>query len=115
MEGVFLPEIPKHPEVRTKIPSPFQRSRVDLDGTGRVKRDWQMRLVSRVAVGDTVAQFGTVAEVAETVTDVIRREGLTVPRVVPTWTVVLTNVLGQQRSFPGNESVHVFAAVDGAS
>lgn len=85
----------KHPEVRKKIPQPFRRPSINAGGQS-VKRAWRDTVVHRIVPGDTVAEFGIVAEAAETLVDHF-------------WTIRLTNVLGQTRDFNGHARVFAFS------
>ncbi len=111
IEGVRVSGVPAHPQVRTKLPTPFQRPRIDLDGgTGRqVRREWRTVLANRIGEGDTVAGFGTIYEVTEILN--LPGRGERVPD--DPWTVTLTNMLGERRVLRGSEPVFVFTAADG--
>jgi hypothetical protein len=97
----------KHPEVRRTIPT-FNRPSVNLGGGKPAKRSWKDTSVLKLTVGDTVAQFGTIAEVKEIVS-IPGRESLSAPEPSPpTWTIQLFNVMGAQRVYPGHERVYAF-------
>lgn len=99
----------KTPQVRKKLPAPFARPRIDLDGGRHVKRSWQDLSVLLVKKGDTVAGFGTVAERVEFV-NIPDREGFSAPRPDnPVWRVRLYNVVGDWKDYPGEQRVFVFA------
>jgi hypothetical protein len=106
LEGVVVNNPRSVPGVRKKIPVPFARQRIDLDGGRRVKRCWQDKAIHEVVKGDTVAQFGTVAQVAEFIRtpELGQREGDV------TWRIRLYNVMGDYEDFPGEHRVFVFAA-----
>jgi hypothetical protein len=111
----------KHPEVRRKMPAPFTRSRVDLDGGRRAKREWQDVNISDIKAGDTVAGFGTVDAVSEFVnveTEYYEEPGcgcchggedIHLERERPVWRIRLFNVMGEYRDFPGEQRVFAFA------
>ncbi len=93
----------KHPNVRKKLPPPFTRNRIDLDGGRQVKRSWQDLSVVKVKKDDIVADFGRV----EAVSEFIRvHEGIGGDDV---WRVRLFNVMGEYRDFRGEQRVFVFA------
>lgn len=92
-----------HPQVRKKLPAPFSRQRIDLDGGRHVKRTWQDLAVTKVKKDDIVAGFGRVDSVHETI---IAGDG---KHVLTRWTVRLTNVLGDYQDYPGEQRVYVFA------
>lgn len=89
------------PHIRKKLPAPFTRSRIDLDGGRRAKRDWKDISVLLVQKGDTVSNFGTVAERVEFVN--IPEDGLAAD-----WRVRLYNVLGDWKDYPGEQRVYAF-------
>lgn len=96
------------PQVRRKLPAPFSRPRIDLDGGRRVKRAWQDTSVTDIKAGDTVAGFGTVASVREYVS--VDHCGQDNPAVqVPTWQIRLFNVFGEARTYPGEQRVFAFS------
>ena len=93
----------KHPEVRRKLPTPFTRGRIDLDGGTRAKRSWKDTPVAKVVAGDMVADFGLV----EATSEFIRvPEGHPEPAV---WRVRLYNVAGDYKDFPGEQRVYAFS------
>ena len=89
------------PQVRKKMPEPFARPVIDLDGGRRVKRRWADISVLRLQEGDTVAGFGVVDTIEESI--LVPKDGGTVR-----WVVALTNKLGERRDFPGHERVYAF-------
>lgn len=96
-----------HPEVRRKLPEPYARQRIDLDGGKRVKRRWQDVSVFAVAKGDIVANFGLVAEDPE---EIVNIPGAREPdEFGPRWSVKLVNVDGVEQVFPGHERLYAFA------
>lgn len=92
------------PGVRKKIPTPFSRPRIDLDGGRHVKRDWRDVAVHELTKGDTVAGFGTVAGTAEFVKTPELGDGGEVD-----WRIRLFNVMGDYQDFPGAHRVFAFA------
>jgi hypothetical protein len=106
-----------HPNVRRKMPAPFTRPLIDLDGGSRVKREWKDLSVTKIEKGDTVAGFGLVAGKAEFIdvnnmeweTDEEDREDVLVDR--PVWRIRLFNIMGDYQDFPGEQRVFVFAPV----
>lgn len=107
IEGILAnPAQHKVPGVRRKIPTPFSRPRIDLDGGTRVQRSWQDLAVHEVKKGDTVAQFGTVA--ADPV-EFIRTPELGRTEGDVTWRIRLYNVMGDYQDFPGQHRVFAFA------
>lgn len=92
------------PQVRKKLPAPFNRNRIDLDGGRRVQRSWQDLSVLKVKPGDTVAGFGTVSEVVEFIN---------IPEShspdASSWRVRLYNVMGDWKDYPGEQRVFAFA------
>jgi hypothetical protein len=93
----------KHPEVRKKMPAPFNRPRVDLDGGRRVKRSWQDMSVLKVKQGDTVAGFGTVEAISEFIQIADHSNNASI------WQVRLYNVLGDFKDYRGEHRVFAFA------
>lgn len=93
------------PQVRKKLPAPFTRERVDLDGGRRVKRQWQDVSVLKVAKDDTVAGFGTVDAISEFVQ--IADDSNT----ASIWRVRLFNVMGDYKDYRGEDRVFAFAPV----
>lgn len=105
LSGVAVDNPRNVPGVRKKIPTPFSRPRIDLDGGRHVKRSWQDLGVHEVKKGDTVAQFGTVAGTSEFIS---------APKLGETsgdvdWRIRLFNVMGDYQDFPGGHRVYVFA------
>lgn len=96
------------PQVRKKMPPPFSRNRIDLDGGRRVKRDWTDISVLKVKKGDTIAGFGTVEAVSEFIQI---NDASNVPSV---WRVRLYNVMGDYQDFPGEQRVFAFCVVGDA-
>lgn len=115
LEGV-LTRAHDVPQVRRKLPSPFSRPRVDLDGGRRVKRTWADVSVLDVRAGDTVANFGKVSERAEFINvthgDLSLRDVVTSidDKTIPIWRVRLYNVMGDYQDFPGEQRVFAFTA-----
>lgn len=93
----------KTPNVRRKLPAPFSRARIDLDGGSRVHRDWKDTPVIDIKRGDTVAGFGTVDKVGEVI-QIDNADGR-----YP-WLVRLHNVMGDHRDYPGEQRVFAFTA-----
>jgi hypothetical protein len=93
------------PGVRKKIPAPFSRPRIDLDGGRHVKRDWRDVAVHELAKGDTVAGFGTVAGTAE----FVKTPELGQAEGDVTWRIRLFNVMGDYQDFAGETRVFAFA------
>lgn len=96
----------KTPQVRRKLPDPFTRQRIDLDGGRRVKRTWQEVSVTVLKQGDTVAGFGTVDAVSEFIR--APQDGSLDDELV-VWRVRLYNVMGDYQDFPGEQRVFAFA------
>ncbi len=90
------------PNVRRKLPAPFMRARIDLDGGRRVRRVWKDINVTEVKAGDTIANFGLVSEVVEFI-EIENSDGL-----YP-WRIRLHNVAGDYEDFPGEHQVFAFA------
>jgi hypothetical protein len=96
------------PGVRKKLPAPFERSRVDLDGGRRVKRSWKDISVLEVKRGDTVSGFGVVSETVEFVNiPTVAADSEEVPGR-PYWRFRLHNVLGDYQDYPGEQRVYAF-------
>lgn len=96
------------PKTRRALPQPFARQRIDVGGGSRVPRSWQDRSVLDVKQGDTVAEFGTVAERVEFV-NIPDREGFSAPAPeAPVWRVRLYNIMGDYRDYPGEQRVFAF-------
>lgn len=93
------------PGVRKKIPTPFTRPRIDLDGGRHVKRGWRDVAVHELAKGDTVAGFGTVAGVSEFIST--PEFGQVNGDVV--WRIRLFNIMGDFQDFSGEHRVFAFA------
>ena len=93
------------PGVRKKLPAPFNGERIDLDGGIHLKRDWRDVKITDVKKGDTVAGFGTVAEVVEFV-NVPDIEELA--KASSIWRIRLHNVMGDYQDFPGEQRVFAF-------
>lgn len=89
----------KHPQIRRKMPAPFVRPSISLDGHYRVKRVWQDTAVCDLVEGDTVAGFGTVEAKAEFI-QVSADE---------VWRIRLYNVMGEWKDFPGYDRVFAFS------
>lgn len=106
------------PQVRKKMPDPFQRPRINLDGGARqIKRSWKDTSVLDVRQGDTVAQFGTVVETKQTINlplagavDLSQEPVLESDTIELTWRVRLYNVMGDYKDFPGEQRVFAFTA-----
>lgn len=92
----------KTPNVRKKLPAPFLRDRIDLDGGRRVKRSWKDLSVLKVKRGDLVADFGRIEAVGEFIE---HPDGHASPTI---WRVRLYNVVGEYRDFPGEQRVFAF-------
>lgn len=110
IEGILTsPSQHNVPGVRKKIPTPFTRPRIDLDGGRHVKRSWQDVAVHEVKQGDTVAGFGRVAEVVEFIKtpELGQIEGEVI------WRIRLHNVMNDYQDFPGGDRVFAFAAEPG--
>jgi hypothetical protein len=96
------------PQIRRKLPAPFSRSRIDLDGGRRAKRDWKDVSVLHVKEGDTIANFGTVAHRVEFV-NIPDRESFSSPAPEhPVWRVRFYNVVGDWKDYPGEQRVFAF-------
>ncbi len=94
------------PNVRKKLPAPFSRDRIDLDGGRKVKRVWQDLSVAKLKKGDTVAGFGVV----EAVSEFVRVPDNFDPDLASdVWKIRLFNVMGDYQDFPGEQRVFVFA------
>lgn len=111
LQGVAVDNPRNVPGVRKKIPTPFSRPRIDLDGGRHVKRAWRDIAVHEVKKGDTVAGFGTVAWSSE----FIKTPELGETEGEVTWRVRLYNVMDDYQDFPGGHRVFAFAPepVDG--
>lgn len=109
IEGVAVTNPGNVPGVRKKIPIPFSRPRVDLDGGVSVKRAWDQKAVHTIAEGDTVAGFGKVGEVVEFIKT--PDLGLTEGDVI--WRIRLYNVMGDYQDYPGEHQVLAFVPVQG--
>lgn len=100
----------KVPAVRRSVPS-FNRDRIVIGGSGPapVKRVWKDTLVTKVDVGDTVAEFGIVAEIAEMlhIPDGFKIEHVE-DRELVCWRVRLYNVVGDVKDYPGHTRVMAF-------
>lgn len=92
----------KTPSVRRKLPAPFTRSRIDLDGGRRIKRSWKDVSVLKIKRGDIVAEFGRVEAQSEFITHI---DDMPAPI---RWRVRLYNVMGEYRDFPGEQRVFAF-------
>lgn len=92
----------KTPSVRKKLPAPFTRSAIDLDGGRRVKRSWKDTSVLKVKKDDIVADFGKVLAAHEFIQ---HPDGHQAPTI---WRVRLHNVMGEYRDFPGEQRVYAF-------
>lgn len=109
IEGVAVTNPGNVPGVRKKIPAPFTRQRIDLDGGRAVKRVWNDKPIHLIAQGDTVAGFGKVAKTVEFIQT--PELGLTEGDV--TWRIRLYNVMGDYQDFPGEHRVLAFVPVQG--
>ncbi len=93
----------KHPEVRKKLPAPFERARIDLDGGTHRKRSWKDTWVLDLKPGDMVPDVGQVAEVENIVTT---------DDLSDVWRAKITNVLGRVIWYPGHQRVYAFTVDD---
>jgi hypothetical protein len=108
IEGILTsPSQHNVPGVRKKIPTPFSRPRIDLDGGKRVKREWQDVAAHQLRKGDTIAGFGTVA--ADPV-EFIRTPKLGQTEGDVDWRIRLYNVMGEYRDYHGQHRMFAFAA-----
>src|ERR1051325_1652590 len=55
--------LPAHPRIRSRMPTPYQRPSIDLDGARSVKREWKQIPVLHVLVGDNVPGIGVLTEI----------------------------------------------------
>ncbi len=62
IEGLFMPNLPAHPRVQRKMPSPFQRPSIAV-GEPDVRREWRDIPAAELAVGDTVPGVGIIRTV----------------------------------------------------
>ncbi len=92
----------KTPSVRKKLPGPFQRARIDLDGGRRIKRSWKDINITEVVQGDTIADFGLVENVVEFI-EIEQADGR-----YP-WRIRLYNIHGHYQDFPGEHQVFAFS------
>jgi hypothetical protein len=115
ISGVAVNNPRNVPGVRKKIPTPFTRPRIDLDGGRHVKREWRDVAVHELNKGDTVAGFGTVGGTAEFIKapEFALAEGETEGEV--TWRIRLFNVMGDYQDFPGGHRVFAFAKESGTA
>lgn len=95
----------KTPSVRRKLPAPFSRTRIDLDGGAQLKRSWKDVPVVEIKAGDIVANFGRVQSVNEFI-KTPSLDALTDREV--TWRVRLINVMNEYQDFPGHERLFAF-------
>lgn len=99
----------KHPEVRKKLPAPFARPSINLDGGIHRKRSWKDTPVTDLKPGDVVANLGRIATVEEHVE---------IPEIGPVqhdestmdgfWIFRITNVLGKHFDLPGYQRYYAF-------
>ena len=75
--------------IRRATPAPFERPSVELGRHGRV---WEFVVAEEVSVGDTVADFGVVAQTGR----------------MARGDVVMVNPAGKVESFPADRQVRVF-------
>jgi hypothetical protein len=95
---------PAHPRVQKTLPAPFARPSITVGGP-QVKRRWQQRPVQDVTEGDIIAGFGQVKLI---------QEHIEIPADAAVcgieWSITVTNLLGASKTYPGHETVMVFAA-----
>lgn len=92
-----------HPNVRKKVPNPYQRPSISVGGT-QVKRQWAEVRVHDLAAGDVVPGVGLIADV---------REDITVPdhlddKTPIVWKVTITNAFGKTFTYPGEHTVMAY-------
>ncbi len=99
----------KTPQVRKKLPAPFARPVIDLDGGRHRKRSWKDTSVLDLRKGDVVSGYGKVDVVEESI------------RVSPAfdednpadvWRVRVYNVMGAFHDFGGHDRVYAFTVDD---
>lgn len=97
----------KTPQVRKKLPSPHQRDRIDMDGGTRVKRSWQDISVLKIQKDDIVSGVGRIAAVSEYLA-VPDQQALAREDYEVTWTITVSNVMGDMFTFHGGQRVYAF-------
>lgn len=105
IEGVLVPDVPKHPRVQRKLPAPFQRPSIAVGGGhAAIIREWRHVLACEIKQGDIVPGIGCVDTVEETVS----ASG-------GEWTVTLIGGADNRRVYPGFEQVFAFVPKAGSS
>ncbi len=99
IERIPVPGTPSHPQVRRKMPDPFQRPVIDLDGGRAVKRSWRTVLACDLKAGDTVPGIGLITSVVESVVKTGERYE---------WPVTVEGGVGIRRVFKGSDQVLAF-------
>lgn len=100
------------PHVRKRLPAPFTRARIDLDGGRHVKRSWKDTSVLDIKEGDIVADVGRIDVVTEFIqTPELASRGKEQTPVV--WRVRFINALGDYFDFPGHQRLYAFTADEG--
>lgn len=94
------------PQVRKKLPAPFMRDRIDLDGGRRVKRSWKDVNVQQIKRGDVVADIGRIDAVNEFL-QTPELDNITEQSEV-VWRIRLINVMGEYFDFPGHQRLYAF-------
>lgn len=95
----------KTPSVRKKLPAPYQRPVIDLDGGTHRKRSWKDTSVLALKPGDVVSGYGKVA-------DAFEEFSMSPSGDKALWRVTVTNVLGEKHLFGGHDRVYAFTVDD---
>lgn len=98
----------KHPEVRKKLPAPFARPMIDLDGGTHRKRSWKDTPVIDIKAGDVVADIGRVASVQEFIALPGSDLNAVQEQQVEFWRVRITNVFAEYWDFGGHQRLYAF-------
>lgn len=94
------------PQVRKKLPAPFTRPRIDLDGGRHLQRSWKDTPVTEIVKGDIVADVGRIEAVVESIK--LPDPGELGPLDAAPWRVRLYNVMGEYFDFSGHQRLYAF-------
>lgn len=100
------------PGVRKKMPAPFMRDQINLDGGRSVKRAWRDVKILDIAAGDIVADFGRVSATAE-IMKVPGSAQLLDGSESLVWKVRLHNAMNEYQDFPAEQRVYAFVREHG--
>ena len=94
-----MPDIPR---IQRKIPAPFQRPAISLDGAGHqdTRRDWRTVIAADLHTGDTVPGIGQLVRI---------ERNFDADSDTP-WTITVEGLHGTRCTYAGNTTVFAFTA-----